>query len=370
MAARLAFAEPQPPASQTEPANEKATTPSTSDEKQPIQDQQNTQSNQPLDLNAQPSADQESKQATSARRSSRGNQQGASLGVNITPAGDGLVITRVSRGTPADRMGLRSGDRITLVNGQPTGSVDGFIATIRSMNPGDQVDLQIVRNGNEESFNGQLEAFGQAVARSPAVSSNDEYQIYRSVIGGQDPYQPNARISRDGQRSADPNATRQASYEDRGQPTPPQSGDVDARLRRIEEQIDRLTRNVEELRNLVGTPSASSGLREAASEELRTNGPRTQSRTNATTPQQDANAIKRNDRWNTENRFEQADLPGARERATQEAARRRAQQTGSQLQQQERQRAANAQRSSQPNSNAEVPPVPTDQPQPSTEQPK
>jgi hypothetical protein len=270
-------------------------------------------------------------------------------------------------------MGLRSRDRITLVNGNAVGGVDEFISQIRSLNPGDPVELQIVRNGNEQSFRGELEPFGQAVARSPQISSNDEYQIYRSVVGPPDSQNPNIEVSRDAPRSAEPSATLQASYEDRGQSNPPQSGDVDARLRRIEEHLDRLTQDVQELRNLVGTAAPTSGLREAASAELRANGPQTQQRARTETPQQNANTLKRNDRWNTENRFEQADLPGARERATAEAARRRAQQQGAQLQQQERQRAANTRQGAQqnqPNTNSEVPPQPTDQPQPPTNQPK
>jgi hypothetical protein len=395
-----------PPASQADSANSQNSQPKTDDE-QPAKEQPEAQPDKPLDLNSQPNADQQSQQPNQPktdsnsnrsessrkwqsrddsrtnprynspglnsswdanRNLSSGNRPGASLGINIieSRSGEGLTVTRVASGTPADQMGIRSGDRITLINGQPTGPVDAFISTIRSMNPGDQVELSIVRDGNEQAFRGQLEPFGQAAGRSSQLSSNDEYQIYRSVIGGRDPNQFNPDVS----QGADLNATRQASFEDRPAPSTPPQGDLDARLRRIEEQIDRLTQSVDQLRNVVGTPTVSSGLREAASDELRANGPQTQrARNNTATPQQNAAALKRDDRWDTENRFKQADLPGARERAAQEAARRQANQLGQRLQEQQRQQDANAQKGTAPANNSEVPPQPTTEPAPS-EQPK
>jgi hypothetical protein len=365
-----------PPASQADAANIQNSQPK-SEQQQPATEQkepQDTQSDQPLDLNAPSNGDHAHKQPAQPKsaESSR-NRKGASLGVNITPSGrgEGLVVTRVAPGTPADQMGIRSGDRITLINGQAVGPVDEFIATIRSMNSDDQVELQIVRDGIEQAFRGQLERFGRAVARSPQLSSNDEYQIYRSVVGGQDPNQFRTDNSRDAQRSPELSANRQASFEDRPTSNGQPPSDLDARLRRIEEHLDRLSQDVEQLRNLVGTPAVSSGLREAASDELRANGPQTQRRAPQITPQPSAAALKRDDRWDTENRFDQADLAGARERAAAEAARRQANQLGARLQQQQRNQAANAKQSTSPTSNSEVPPQPTtDQSPPSTEQPK
>ncbi len=280
-------------------------------------------------------SDETSGNSQSKRQQSRG-QQGASLGVNIIGGenGQGVSITRVHSDTPAQQMGLRSGDRITSVNGAPVRSSDEFISTIRRMNPGDGIELTIIRDNAEQTIAGQLEPYGQAIARNPEASGNDEFRNYQGIINrgraSADQWSRNAagnysgefsrdrspsgqfrsdedQVSRDAQRSAN----LQTSYEDRGPSNGPPSGDVDARLRRVEEQLDRISQDIEELRNTVGTVHPSSGLREAASDEYRSNNQQTRPRANQ--PQPNGQLIKKNDRWNSsENRFDSGDVAGAR----------------------------------------------------------
>ncbi len=68
-----------------------------------------------------------------------------------TGSGDdtGALISDVSSGTPADRAGLEAGDVITRIEGQPV--LDGIelIVAIRTHQPGETIQVQVVRNGRE-----------------------------------------------------------------------------------------------------------------------------------------------------------------------------------------------------------------------------
>jgi hypothetical protein len=277
----------------------------------------------------------------------------ASLGVNIIPSEQGadVTVTRVGPNTPADQMGLRPGDRIQSVNGRPVGSLDEFVSTIRSMRPGDEVELRIIRGQTgERTLRGELDPYNDDRARAEQPTGDDEFRAYQEVIN-RDRWntEEDSRTSeflRDSQRSAEQAIdderfnpeNRQTSFEEGKGPKPAASGDLDARLSRIEEQLDRITQELGALRKQIGTGRLSG---RDAGPELR---PRTPPQPRPTDPQTTSRAIRQYDRWNvSENRYEQADLTGARERAAQEAARRRADALGTQLQQQERARTRNPQ---------------------------
>jgi hypothetical protein len=287
---------------------------------------------------------------------SRGQQ--GSLGVNITNSGDGegVTIMRVRPGTPADQMGLRSRDRITTLNGKPVRSVDEFISDIRNISPGQEVELGTVRNGNERTIRGELEGYSEEIVEVQGSEGSRGYRRFESVI--QPEGSDSNRFGRDEsmesrrgwtgfeERPIDRNVrssdreNRQTSYEDRGDWDRSRSGDVEGRLSRVEQQLDRISQNIEELRNLIGpgrlrdeTSTGQADRSRARDQNQRDNRP----------TQPNGQLMKKNDRWNNENRFEQGDLQGSRDRGAQEAARRRAEQTGSRLQQEERQRAANSQ---------------------------
>jgi C-terminal processing protease CtpA/Prc len=91
---------------------------------------------------------------SSAERSRQGG-----LGVNIaTDDREGVVVRNVHRGSPAEEMGIRPGDRITQVNGQEVNSTREFVQTIRNMDPGEDVELDIRRaRGGEQTLRGELE---------------------------------------------------------------------------------------------------------------------------------------------------------------------------------------------------------------------
>lgn len=304
------------------------------------------------------------------RRAASRNAERATLGVNVVDSGDsrGITITRVRDNTPARHMDLRPNDRITMVNGRPVRSAEEFISAIRNMNPDEEVELTIARSGNELTVRSKLIPYNQtdaeSVSRTESSNNNDEYENYQRVINrnrsnSDEPISTDEFI-RDSQRSAERavddkrfNENRQTSFEDRDESSPPPTGDVEARLARVEEQLDRITQALEALRDQIGTGRLSAS-RDTTGPELR---PRTPAQARPNEIPVNSRQMRVNDRWNTENRFEQADLAGARERANLEAARRRANQTGARLQQDA---ARDLQRTAPANRNP-VPPEPTTQ---------
>jgi S1-C subfamily serine protease len=59
----------------------------------------------------------------------------------------GAVISEVVPGGPADSAGLQVGDIVTAVDAQATRSMTDLAATIRGHQPGDEVVLDVIRNG-------------------------------------------------------------------------------------------------------------------------------------------------------------------------------------------------------------------------------
>jgi hypothetical protein len=169
-------------------------------------------------------------QYESDRRSSqyggRDNEQDAGLGVTIIASQDrGVIVTRVFRGTPADQMGLQNGDRITQLNGQEVRSVSEFINRIRNMNPGDEVELEVMRNRDEQTVRGELETRQDALLLSSRQPGRQRWQGDPSWQTG---YQDSG------------------GYEfEQGRTT---SGEYSSRLNSIERQVSRLSRELEQIR--------------------------------------------------------------------------------------------------------------------------
>jgi serine protease Do len=93
---------------------------------------------------------------SSEHRVSRG-----SIGVQFNAAGtpavarvygvkNGVTISEVVAGKPAEKAGLQTGDTITAVNGKPVKSGDELVSIISAVKPGNKVDVTYVRNGQEK----------------------------------------------------------------------------------------------------------------------------------------------------------------------------------------------------------------------------
>jgi serine protease Do len=63
------------------------------------------------------------------------------------PNKSGILVTEVVNGGGAEKGGVKSGDVVTEMNGQPVGEIADFRNAIASMVPGTTVDLKLYRNG-------------------------------------------------------------------------------------------------------------------------------------------------------------------------------------------------------------------------------
>jgi putative serine protease PepD len=68
-------------------------------------------------------------------------------GARIQPAGG--LRPPVTPGGPAEKAGLQPGDVIVDVDGEPVGSFEEFVVSIRSHQPGETVQLTVQRGGDE-----------------------------------------------------------------------------------------------------------------------------------------------------------------------------------------------------------------------------
>lgn len=69
--------------------------------------------------------------------------------VNATPPAHGLLIRNVVLDSPAARAGIRHGDILEAVDGQPIASIADYRKMVSPLNPGTRVTLKILRKGRE-----------------------------------------------------------------------------------------------------------------------------------------------------------------------------------------------------------------------------
>lgn len=77
------------------------------------------------------------------------------LGVSLeerTDGGQGALIQEVSGDSPASDAGLETGDVVISVDESTTDGVAGVVAAIRDREPGDEIDVVVVRDGEERRF--------------------------------------------------------------------------------------------------------------------------------------------------------------------------------------------------------------------------
>ena len=67
------------------------------------------------------------------------------------------VVLAVAPGGPAERGGLRPGDLIVSLAGEKVESVEHLLGQLRRLQPGQTVDVVVVRSGQEQKFDVRLE---------------------------------------------------------------------------------------------------------------------------------------------------------------------------------------------------------------------
>jgi putative serine protease PepD len=82
---------------------------------------------------------------------SSGSVKHAYLGVAIQTASNGVRLTEVRSGTPAERAGLQVGDVITAIDGKAITNAAQLSSAIDAKQPGDRVTLTYERNGQTKT---------------------------------------------------------------------------------------------------------------------------------------------------------------------------------------------------------------------------
>jgi Do/DeqQ family serine protease len=80
------------------------------------------------------------------------------------PEEEGVVISHVTEGSPAQDSGLAPGDVIVAVGGKPVGSRDAFWSLIREYAPGEGVPVEIWKDGRKRVVKVPSESFPEAFA--------------------------------------------------------------------------------------------------------------------------------------------------------------------------------------------------------------
>jgi len=66
---------------------------------------------------------------------------------------DGLAISRIRRGSIFSKLGLRNGDVVQEVNGNPLNSPEDILSLYEKLKSGDEASLQVTRRGRPRTLN-------------------------------------------------------------------------------------------------------------------------------------------------------------------------------------------------------------------------
>jgi hypothetical protein len=102
---------------------------------------------------------------------------------------NGVMISKVIEDTPAWQAGLEVGDIITAVDGQEVTSGGSLAQTIRSREEGDQVSLEIWRDGRLESITATLDEHQPFFTAGRGVhvlcdEGEEDCDVQLSILGG------------------------------------------------------------------------------------------------------------------------------------------------------------------------------------------
>ncbi len=90
---------------------------------------------------------------------------------NVTSA-TGAVVTQVENDSPAEKAGIKVGDVITGVNGNPVSDAGELQVVIGQKEPGTKVDLKVMRDGKPETLAVTLGTYGKNDEEKTASNEN------------------------------------------------------------------------------------------------------------------------------------------------------------------------------------------------------
>ncbi len=74
----------------------------------------------------------------------------AYMGAQIESSDDGVTLTELLKDSPADQAGLQKGDVVKMINGARIKRVDALLNLLNYFEPGDTVDVSVMRGGAEK----------------------------------------------------------------------------------------------------------------------------------------------------------------------------------------------------------------------------
>lgn len=110
---------------------------------------------------------------------SHGDHGGAWLGVVL----DGIRIVDVMEGSAAEEAGLRSGDRIQEIDGDPTDHSGDISRAIRRFQPGDSIRILVERDGEQVSVNATLGERDHFITRRIVIDDGDGERVIEHFEG-------------------------------------------------------------------------------------------------------------------------------------------------------------------------------------------
>lgn len=78
------------------------------------------------------------------------------VGIIPTAGSGGVIVTDVTQGSPAERYGLKAGDLIAAVNGQPVTTPEELSRAVQGFLPGEKVEFAINREGQAKNITLEL----------------------------------------------------------------------------------------------------------------------------------------------------------------------------------------------------------------------
>ncbi|MCG8652616.1 MAG: PDZ domain-containing protein, partial [Pirellulales bacterium] len=85
-------------------------------------------------------------------------QMTAFVGVTLSDRDDHVVLSGLTPGGPAERGGLRVGDRLEQLGNQPVRSSNDVLEQLRRRSPGDSLKIRVLRDGKKVDLTVRLEA--------------------------------------------------------------------------------------------------------------------------------------------------------------------------------------------------------------------
>ena len=75
---------------------------------------------------------------------------------DMADQGDGVLVSGVLPGSPAEKAGLKTGDRIVSVDGEKVGGLEDYSGILKGHQPGDRIRITYTRDGKTETIEAAL----------------------------------------------------------------------------------------------------------------------------------------------------------------------------------------------------------------------